>query len=654
MKRLTTHASALAAFALAALLPSPPASAQQFVDGLAQPVFAGQPIISHNVWVEIPDLDSDRDGVNDRIRIQVRRPNATETGTKLPIVMIASPYSGGTLPFPQYDITQPLYVPPRHGPVPEKLPPLPPIGHVPPNLGNAPPFPNISTSGYQNYFLPRGFIFVYAQSLGTGLSTGCPTIGGYEESRAMKAVIDWFNGRGAGYDEAGVGVTAYWTTGATAMIGTSYDGTLPLAAASTGVDGLKAIVPVAGVSSYYDHRRSYGTVINSNPTIGTDADTLFDNILTRRQPEACAFMRERIAIAKDRTTGDYNAWWNERNYVNYVRRFKTAVLISHGLNDLNTKPRMYARLYDALKRHRVPSKIWLNQGGHGDGANSGARQAAWRDELNRFWSQYLFDVDNHWEDGTRSAVQRENGQWLDYENWPAPGARTAAFDLGAVGDNTIGRLTLDRRHQHPKHDRWHDQDDDNDRRRDRFFADWWWWGDDDDHRGPWHKPERGLETIIDDSSIDATVLIAAPQSPNRLVYQTAALTAPVHMSGIPWVSLELRFDQPAAVVSAAIVDYRADGTVRLVTRGWADPQNHQSIWRTKRIRPMKEYEINFELQPHDYEFQPGSRIGLVVMSTDRLFTLRPPAGTKLTLDTGESNAFLPIVGGVRALQEAMQ
>jgi X-Pro dipeptidyl-peptidase len=641
---------------LVALLLSATAAAQEFIDGLAQPVFAGQPIISHNVWVEIPDLDSDRDGVDDRIRIQVRRPNATETGTKLPVVMIASPYSGGTLPFPQHDITQPLYVPPRGGPEPVEMPPLPPIGHVPPNLGNTPPFPNISTSGYQNYFLPRGFIFVYAQSLGTGLSTGCPTIGGYEESRAMKAVIDWFNGRGTGYDQDGNAVTAYWTTGATAMIGTSYDGTLPLAAASTGVDGLKAIVPVAGVSSYYDHRRSYGTVINSNPTIGTDADTLFDNILTRRQPEACAFMRERIAIAKDRTTGDYNHWWNERNYVNYVRRFKTAVLISHGLNDLNTKPRMYARLYSALKRHDVPSKIWLNQGGHGDGANSGARQAAWRDELNRFWSQYLFGIDNHWTDGPRSAVQRENGQWLDYEDWPAPGATTAAFDLGAaVEDNTIGTLKLDHRHRHPKHDRWHDQDDDHDRRRDRGFDDSWWWDDDrDDHRGFWHKPDRDLETIVDDSSIDATVLIAAAQSPNRLVYQTAALTAPVHMSGIPWVSLNLRFDQPAAVVSAAIVDYRQDGTVRLVTRGWADPQNHKSVWRTRRIKPMKEYEIDFELQPHDYEFQPGSRIGLVVMSTDRLFTLRPPAGTKLFLDTRESNAFLPIVGGGRALWEAMQ
>src|SRR5687767_2302418 len=221
--RLTASAGAIAATALI----TAPAFAQQFVDGLAQPVFAGQPIVTHNVWVEIPGLDSDRDGVDDRIRIQVRRPDATESGTRLPVVMIASPYSGGTLPFPQHDITQPLYVPPPGGPVPEVVPPLPPIGHVAPSYGNTPPFPNIPTSGYQNYFLPRGFVFVYAQSLGTGLSTGCPTIGGHEENLAMKAVIDWLNGHGTAFDQDGNPVHAFWTTGATTMIGTSYDGTLP-------------------------------------------------------------------------------------------------------------------------------------------------------------------------------------------------------------------------------------------------------------------------------------------------------------------------------------------------------------------------------------------------------------------------------------------
>jgi X-Pro dipeptidyl-peptidase len=617
-----TVGATLAGYGLAALTLALPATAQEFVDGLAQPVFAGQPVVTHNVWVRIPGLDSDRDGVDDRIRIQVRRPNATESGTRLPVVMIASPYSGGTLPFPVFDITGPLYVPPPGGPVRAVVPPLPPIGHVPPNYGNTPPFPNISTSGYQSYFLPRGFIFVYAQSLGTGLSTGCPTIGGTEESLAMKAVIDWMNGNGTGYDEAGGEVTAYWTTGATTMIGTSYDGTLPLAAASTGVPGLKAIVPVAAVSSYYDHRRSYGTVINSNPTIGTDADTLFDNILTRRQPEACAFMRERIAIQKDRTTGDYNAWWDERNYVNYVPKFKSAVLISHGLNDLNTKPRMYARLYDALKKAGVPAKIWLNQGGHGDGANSGARQAAWRDELNRFWSQYLFGVDNHWQDGPRSAVQRENNQWVDYADWPAPDSQKTGFLLYASGDNTVGGLRV---RNPPK-------------------------------AGVVETlpvPRDTVERIVDDSSIDANVLIAAPQSPNRLVYKTNALTEPLHLSGIPSVYLHLWLDQPSAVVSAAVVDYRADGSLRLVTRGWADPQNWISMRRTEFLYAGKPYGMHFELQPHDYVFAAGSRIGFVLMSSDRLFTLRPPPGSALSFVPSESKIDLPIVGGQEAAERAI-
>ena len=78
---------------------APPVSEPAFVDGLAQPVFAGQPVIRHNVWIEVPDLDSDRDGVNDRIRVQVSRPDATERGTRLPIVLSASPYSGGTRPY---------------------------------------------------------------------------------------------------------------------------------------------------------------------------------------------------------------------------------------------------------------------------------------------------------------------------------------------------------------------------------------------------------------------------------------------------------------------------------------------------------------------------------------------------------------------------
>jgi X-Pro dipeptidyl-peptidase len=615
---------ALAACALAAATFAPRASAQQFVDGLAQPVFAGQPVISHNVWVEVPNLDTDRDGANDRIRIQVRRPDATENGVRLPVVMIASPYSAGTRPYHTYDITGPLYEPAEKTKKPGPWLPFPflsPFYEVPsvnpPYLGVDPPYPNIGTSGYQSYFLPRGFIFVYAQSLGTGLSTGCPTIGGHEENLAMKAVIDWFNGSGTAYDQNNNPVDPYWTTGATTMIGTSYDGTLPIGAATLGVEGLKAIVPIAGVTSYYEHRRSNGGV----STIG-DSDSLFVNVLTRRNPEVCHYLQAEIARGTDRLTGDYNFFWHERNMVKDEASIRAAVFFSHGLNDQNVKMKHPVPLYRALRKRNHPTRIWLNQGGHGDGANSGARQAAWRDALNRFWSHYLFGIDNGAMDGPKAAVQRENGQWVEYADWPVPGAKATTLRIRPSGDNGIGELRTESK--------------------------------------PLPIGTQSTEVIVDDSTINAASLVAAAQSPNRLVYQTDVLSSPVHISGTPSVSLCLSFSKPAAVVSAMLVDYRADGSRRIITRGWIDPQNRDSIWFSSPIvaSPLKQYEIRFDLMPHDYEFQAGSRIGLVLLSSDwegeppLIFTLRPPPGTEITVDTAASKLTLPVVGGVNALWSA--
>ena len=587
---------------------APPAAAPVFENGRAQPVFAGQTTIRHNVWVEVPALDSDRDGVNDRIRVQVSRPEATERGTKLPVILVASPYSGGTMPYPQYDINVPLYVP---GTSPAPTPPSapPPISNKP-YFGNEQPIRDINSGGYATYFLPRGFIFADANSLGTGHSTGCPTIGGREENLAMKAVIDWFGGKGRAFDVDGNEVKAYWTTGATAMIGTSYVGTLPNGAASLGVEGLKAIVPIAGVSSYYDHRRSYGLVINSFPMTGTDPDTLFDNILSRKYPEACAYMRAKVKYEADRQTGDYNAAWEERNYVKDAATFKAAVLISHGLNDFNVKPRHAARLWAALRAAGVPAKIWWNQGGHGDRANS-ARQAEWRDMLNRFWTMHLFDQKNAAMDGPKAVVERENNQWVEYADWPVPGSRQVTVRFAPGEPNQVGRLGV-------------------------------------------AKPDAAIrELIVDDSSLDANVLIAAPMSPSRLVYQTPPLSQPVHISGIASVTLRLAFDKPAANVSAMLVDYKAQGAPTIVTRGWADPQNRESISKTTPVVPGTAYTMTFELQPHDYIVPIGSRLGLVLMSSDRLFTLRPPPGTRLTVHTGESVLQLPVVGGDAAFRNAL-
>lgn len=53
-------------------------------------------------------------------------------------------------------------------------------------------------------------------------------------------------------------IYADWSSGNVAMTGVSYGGTLPFEVAATGVKGLKTIIPVAGIASWYDYTNSQG------------------------------------------------------------------------------------------------------------------------------------------------------------------------------------------------------------------------------------------------------------------------------------------------------------------------------------------------------------------------------------------------------------
>ena len=78
------------------------------------------------------------------------------------------------------------------------------------------------------------------------------------------------------------------------MMGTSYNGTLPIAAASTGVDGLEAIVPISAITDWYDYYRANGMVraphsaaggTGNNHYLGEDLDVLVDDVYSRRDEE---------------------------------------------------------------------------------------------------------------------------------------------------------------------------------------------------------------------------------------------------------------------------------------------------------------------------------------------------------------------------------
>ena len=92
----------------------------------------------------------------------------------------------------------------------------------------------------------------------------------------------------------------------------------------------------------------------------------------------------------------------------------------------------------------------------------------------------------------------------------------------------------------------------------------------------------------------------------------------------------------------------------MITRGWADPQNHKSMTESAPLEKGRFYDLEFDLQPDDQVIPVGAQIGLMVFSSDRDFTLWPAPGTELTVDLDSTSLKLPIVGGVAAYAASTQ
>jgi X-Pro dipeptidyl-peptidase len=95
------------------------------------------------------------------------------------------------------------------------------------------------------------------------------------------------------------------------------------------------------------------------------------------------------------------------------------------------------------------------------------------------------------------------------------------------------------------------------------------------------------------------------------------------------------------------VGYRIVETpYEVVTRGWIDVRNRVSPSRTVPITAGKPYTFEWEMQTNDYIFQPGHRIGVVLISTDQDHTLHYPAGTEVGVRLGVSKVVLPLTAGL--------
>ena len=433
-----------------------------FLNGKAQPIFpysTGQlnpdeysfdksDIVRFPVFVET-DYDTDGDGKRDLVKAIVQMPKAVAQGDfKASTIFEARPYVAGTLD--ENHVTLESHNLPTDGTYDMNWLRGKPKRRVPAGVQSTleaaksasssswyyfnewEGFNDYEDLNWYDYFLIRGYVFVSSAGLGTKESEGYNTVGSDLEIGAFKNIIQWINGKRRAYTdrENNIEIKADWANGNVGMTGLSWAGTSTFGVGATGVQGLKTIVPAAGIASWYDYFNSQGTPYSSEPFSNLSWLSIY---VTSRMFEQKDWYKiwNNYSSYINQLNHDQNAHehfysdvWKERDYT-ISPQLKVPALLVHGLNDDNVKTKHVELMYQALKKAGVLTKMYLHQGEHiypakmSQGYGIQRNGQDYYDLLNEWFSHYLYDVDNKVESLPPVMVQDNNNvnHWTDYNSW---------------------------------------------------------------------------------------------------------------------------------------------------------------------------------------------------------------------------------------------
>lgn len=435
-----------------------------FRDGLAQPVFpftdgksgkdydpAASDIIRYCVYVE-SDYDMDGDGKRDLIKTLVQVPrSAAEGNYKAASLFEARPYCAGvqedgykhmkeveSKEYREFDFTE----------LKKTAAPRIPSGYISPlelALKARPSDWYYKDNGCKdsmvyenldnfNYYLVRGFAVVISAGFGALGSDGFNFVGSDYERDAFKSVVEWLHGDRIAYAdrEGTIATKADWSNGNVAMTGRSYAGTMPFAVATTGVDGLKTIVPVAGISDWYSQQNMQGSqrywpkeMLNSFLAYYCSS-RYNDPTLSEKQLDDIAAFHHALSLWQLKCGFDYDAdFWGSGNYRLNADKIKCSALIVQGLNDENVSTKQFEMMLKAFRKAGQTCKTILHQGPHITPTMPNKKYGIlidgkfYDDIVNEWISHYLYGVDNHAEAMPEVLVQTNYDQkkWETADAW---------------------------------------------------------------------------------------------------------------------------------------------------------------------------------------------------------------------------------------------
>ncbi|HUQ55796.1 CocE/NonD family hydrolase [Lentzea sp.] len=565
-------------------------------------VTAAPAAVTETVYVE-STIDSDSDGKLDRIAADVMRPGTAE---RVPIVMEASPYYG--------------------------------LGAA---AATSTTVPRGFGRWYDEYFVPRGYAVVEMEMQGTSRSTGCPTTGGPEDTASVRAVVDWLNGRARAFYADGRQAVASWSTGDVGMLGVSYNGTLPNAAAAANIPGVKTIVPIAAISSWYEYARDQGVGYK-----GWEANYpayLAGYVVSAAQKAKCKAVFDKLSAEDGDESYDYTSFWKARDYRVGAGDVSASVFAVHGQADWNVKPSQFGRWWQELAEKNVPRKIWLHRGGHLDPISF--RQAEWQRVMGLWMDHWLKGADNGIMDEPMADVQKPDGGWEQAASWPRPGTSGTTLYLGPAANGMSGSLTTT-------------------------------------------PVSGGTHRLGDNTNLSESAMMAGPETADsrRLAYVTAPLTKDARLSGEVRVTARIASNRTSTPLTALLVDYGPSSqavltersplqlstetcgkndlrdrtgcarppevsvqavSATMLTKGAIDAKNRLSLESATPLPTNATTDVTWKLHARDALIPAGHRIGIVIVTNHSAYIARDTgsSGIALDLSLGVSKVVLPVVGG---------
>lgn len=469
-------------------------------------------------------------------------------------------------------------------------------------------------------YLAKGYAVIHYAGRGAYYSQGFNLTGSVEELDAVDATLRWLDGQAAAYYDlqATQPVRADWFNGSVAMTGKSYLGTLAIGTATYSRSKcLKTILPEAGISSWYDYYRYNNLVVAPQGYPGEDIDSLSwycESFLmnpTNSSPERRErFMElfDQMRHDMDRESGHYNAFWDERNYLNQADQIQIPMLIIHGTNDWNVKISHLFKLLNASSQSKSCRNFLIHRGKHI--CIHSMTNFPFLPLMDAWLDHYLLGLGQaplkNGQGYVQSNLDPNDWQLVDYDQ-----RQTVSYCLqeGALVKGEASDVTGKERHT--------------------------------------------FKTALDFSSAkDWQEQLLQTDSPLALRFDSPVFESPLHLHGDMVLTVKAKSDRPKGALSCMLVDLgkrqivdervysvadkqlaigltsRLPQTsfslepqaqdVHVITRGW---MNLETLEDTANDQGYACYQI--DMIGMDYTLAKGHRLGLVIFGNDYLYTLRP-------------------------------